>query len=169
MNSEEIAELIAELIAEGHSARDAAKIATSVAKNSSSGGSHLAKSSVDENSLTRSPILDRRNSVDYGNETPEQARQRWFEQERNDPQGIYSGGSTSGGVFGSGAIATADYDPDAVNRTMGAFERVQTLQVQSETLHVLQQLAQQRNAEPLKRIAAPPNAFTRLLGRKKPR
>ncbi len=165
MNPDDIAEMIAELIAEGHSPREAAKIASSVAK-TSPGGTSLARRQADEESLTRSPILDRRNSVDYGNETPAQALERWLEQERNDPQGVYAGGATSGGIFGGDTVTLQDYDPAAFQRTMGAFERAQALQVQAETLKVLKQLKETKEEPAPRRLLS---SFTNRLGRKRDR
>ncbi len=58
-----------------------------------------------------------RKPVDYGDETPAEAEMRWRQQEMADPEGIYAGGSTAGGIFGNDPIATEGYDPGARRRT----------------------------------------------------
>lgn len=136
-------DLIDEFMEEGYSPREAAKMAAATLK----AESKLAKREQDL-SFPSSPQSDRRR-VDYGNETPAEARARWEEQERNDPQGIYSGGAESGGIFGSGAIATDTYDPAAMNRTMGMVERQQNMRVQVEMLQTLRQIQEQNNRQQL--------------------
>lgn len=90
-------------------------------------------------------VQDDGRGVDYGDETPEQAKQRWMEQERRDPQGVYSeGGSSLSGIFGEGSIPLDDYDPAAVNRTIGAVAQVKQLQVQQEMLRELQAVRNER-------------------------
>lgn len=50
----------------------------------------------------------------YGEETPEEALERWTRQEMEDLDGVLGpGGATAGGIFGGGTIATSGYDPDA--------------------------------------------------------
>jgi hypothetical protein len=74
--------------------------------------------------------------VDYGDETPEEAEQRWLEQEAEDPNGLFAGGSTAGGIFGEGPIATTGYDPLAQARTLSRQATVQQMQatrVQQQT------------------------------------
>ncbi len=54
----------------------------------------------------------------YGPETPQQAEERWREQEQRDPDGVYGiGGASAGGIFGDGTVAMGDYDPAARGRT----------------------------------------------------
>lgn len=54
----------------------------------------------------------------YGDETPAEAKERWMDQEMDDPEGAYGpGGMTSGGIFGEGSVAMPDYDPTARART----------------------------------------------------
>ena len=136
-------DLIDEFIEEGYSPREAAKMAASTLR----AEGKLAKREQDL-SFPSSPQSDRRR-VDYGDETPAEARARWEEQERNDPQGIYSGGAESGGIFGQGPIATDSYDPAAMNRTMSVMERRQNMQVQSEMLNTLKQIQQQNEERQL--------------------
>jgi hypothetical protein len=78
--------------------------------------------------------------VDYGNETAAEARERWEAQERADPQGVFSGGSSAGGIFGDGAIATDTYDPAALKRTVDVRAAAQSSQVQHRTLEVLERV-----------------------------
>jgi hypothetical protein len=134
-------ELIDEFIDEGYSPREAAKMAAATLR----AESKLAKREQDL-SFPASPQSDGRR-VDYGDETPAEARARWEEQERNDPQGIYSGGAESGGIFGAGPIATDTYDPAAMNRTMSVVERQQNMRVQSEMLNTLKQIQEQNNQQ----------------------
>lgn len=161
-------DLIDEFISEGYEPLEAAKLAASTMR----AESKLAKREQDL-SFPSSPQSDHRR-VDYGHETPAQARARWEEQERNDPQGIYSGGMETGGVFGSGPVATDSYDPAAMSRTMGMVERQQNLRVQAEMLHTLRQIQEQGRQQ----LPEPPRrrflGFTgrgeeRLLGKKKHR
>lgn len=50
-------------------------------------------------------------------ETAEEAQERWYESEAELPDGVHGlGGSTAGGIFGDGAIATSIYDPGAMGR-----------------------------------------------------
>jgi hypothetical protein len=50
-------------------------------------------------------------------ETPDQARERWLEEEQRDPTGVLGlGGMTSGGIFGDGAVVLDGYDPVAMAR-----------------------------------------------------
>lgn len=50
-------------------------------------------------------------------ETPEEAEERWYAEEAELPDGVHGlGGSTAGGIFGDGAIATNIYDPGAMAR-----------------------------------------------------
>jgi len=107
-------------------------------------------------------------NVDYGDETPEQAKQRWYEQERQDPQGLFTGGASGGGVFGHGPIATSDYDPDAYNRTEERMARAIGVQTQQETLRVLGRMSARMDQlppseeEPRRRLPK----FTSRLSRK---
>jgi hypothetical protein len=104
----------------------------------------------------RSSIQNDSRGVDYGEETPEEAKQRWIEQERRDPNGIYSlGGSTASGIFGDQTIALEDYDPGAVQRNLDGHVKLQQAQVQAqqlevqrETLRLLQDLGAGRQLPP---------------------
>lgn len=55
--------------------------------------------------------------VDYGEESKEEALERWIGQECSDPDGLFAGGASAGGIFGDGAIATSTFDPGARQRT----------------------------------------------------
>lgn len=62
---------------------------------------------------TSSPVV----RPDYEEETAEEARERWLEEEAELMDGVHSiGGATAGGIFGSGPIATEVYDPMAEQR-----------------------------------------------------
>jgi hypothetical protein len=78
--------------------------------------------------------------VDYGNETAAEAKERWMRQEMSDPQGVFAGGSSAGGIFGDGAIATDSYDPGAVRRTVDLRNQAQQAEVQHRTLSVLERV-----------------------------
>lgn len=87
-----------------------------------------------------SPQNDGR-GVNYGQESPEEAKERWLRQERSDPQGIYSmGGASASGIFGSGAIPLDDYDPEARSRGMHTFASAQQLQLQQQQMLLNQRL-----------------------------
>lgn len=168
-----IDDLIDELIEEGYSPREAAKIAAATlrAQERRNGGTLAQHSGTHGTSGTDGvPDVDRR-PVNYGEETPAEARRRWEEQERMDPQGIYSGGSESGGIFGSGPIATETYDPAAVGRSMYVAGQVQTAQVQQETLRLLQEIRQEQQDRRLppqpQRRRFLPSFGERRLGKKK--
>lgn len=77
------------------------------------------------------------NGVDYGEETPQEAKERWIQQEMADPNGIYGGGATAGGVFGDGILATDSYDPGAVSRTLNMQAQVATVRSQAEMLRLM--------------------------------
>lgn len=65
-----------------------------------------------------SPVV--RYDGDPYNETAEQAQERWLEEEAELPDGVHGlGGSTAGGIFGGGPIATNIYDPEAMGRADG--------------------------------------------------
>jgi hypothetical protein len=50
-------------------------------------------------------------------ETPEEAQERWYEEEAELMDGVHGlGGSTAGGIFGDAAISTNIYDPGAMAR-----------------------------------------------------
>jgi hypothetical protein len=114
---------------------------------------------------------DRRATVDYGNETPQEAGARWAFQEMNDPDGVYSmGGASAGGIFGGGAIATETYDPEARQR---AAPGMQT-EVMREMMHELRELRAERNAAalpaaPTQRHFVAGRGTARQLAAKKPR
>ena len=83
------------------------------------------------------------NGVNYGNETPAEARERWIRQEMNDPNGIYGGGATSGGVFGDGAIATDHWDPVAVQRNLNMQAQLTGVQTQAEMLQLMREMREE--------------------------
>lgn len=74
----------------------------------------LTRKPAEETSVAR----NHERGVDmYGEETPEEAQERWRRQEMEDLNGVLGpGGATAGGIFGSGAIPTSDYDPEAQAR-----------------------------------------------------
>lgn len=65
--------------------------------------------------------VNRRGLAMYGNESPDEAYDRWMAQERSDAEGVYGpGGGTAGGIFGDAPVTMADYDPAAHRRTESA-------------------------------------------------
>lgn len=114
-------------------------------------------------------IQDDPRRMHYGAESPAEAKRRWIEQERADPQGIYSfGGSTAGGIFSGGAIPMDDHDPEGAVRTLHAHAQLQQLQVQKESLRLLQEMREELGAsrENTKELSDG-KGERRLLGRKK--
>ena len=115
-------------------------------------------------------VQDDGRGVDYGNESPADAERRWKEQERLDPQGVYSpGGASTGGIFGSGAVPMEDYDPEAVNRSVAAVAQVQNAQVSAELLRELREMREERRQlqQPLRRQLDSGRGDGRRLGRKR--
>lgn len=158
-------ELIRDLVEnQGLSEAEAIQIATATikARRGSGGGQALSKTST-------SGIPSRRSQS--GEESAEEAEARWREQEMQDPQGIYSGGATAGGVFGDGVIAMSDYDPTAIGRTMQVQAQVASLRAQQETLRLLQQMQQQLPGHRPQQLQEPEPerrpVFNRFLGRKR--
>lgn len=99
-------------------------------------------SGVDFPISPQTDLGQQRRAVDYGNETAEQAKRRWIEQEMEDPNGVYAGGSTAGGIFGDGPIVTETYDPMAHRRTEEV-RQMQMVQRQSAlNIAVLEKLAE---------------------------
>jgi hypothetical protein len=50
-------------------------------------------------------------------ETPEEAKERWYREEEEDIEGVHGwAGQSAGGIFGNGPIATESYDPAAHHR-----------------------------------------------------
>lgn len=61
-----------------------------------------------------SPVVRYRGNEE---ESPQQAEERWLEEEAELLDGVHGlGGQTGGGIFGDGAIATSIYDPGAMGR-----------------------------------------------------
>jgi hypothetical protein len=113
--------------------------------------SAIQKSNSGAQGAPLASVQDDGRGVNYGDETPAQAKERWLAQERNDPQGVYSpGGSSGGGIFGGGTIPMEDYDPDAVNRSVGAISQIKQLQIQQQMLMELKAMREQRQLEPPK-------------------
>ena len=161
----DLADMIRALMESGLSADEAARTAAEALK----GKQQITKRepmSLDQRGDGRVP-------VDYGSETPEQAYARWEEQERADPQGVFSGGLSAGGVFGGSPVATDSYDPEAVRRTVDLHNAVNAQQVQLKTLEVLQGMqAQLQGRQEAPQLEEPPqrkSSFTRRLGRKRTR
>lgn len=108
--------------------------------------------------------------VDYGFETPAQAKERWVEQERADPNGLFGGGATAGGVFGDAPIALDSFDPLAVSREVQLRTQMAGIHTQREMLELLQDMRQElrqgrRERRQLESRSDP--SFTRRLGKKK--
>jgi hypothetical protein len=103
---------------------------------------------------------------DYGDETPEEAEQRWMWQETVDPEGLFSGGQTAGGIFGDGPIPTDRYDPAAVRRTVDlAGPQVRT---EGRTVQLLEKILEKLSG-PAERPRLGNGETARRLGKRKPR
>ena len=119
-----------------------------------------------------SPVV--RYEGDHRNESPEEAQERWYEEEAELLDGVHGlGGSSAGGIFGAGAIATNIYDPEAMGRADARMSQTATIKV----LGLVEKL-ERRLAESEARAAgylpgggqpggALPGAASRRLGRGK--
>jgi hypothetical protein len=107
-----------------------------------------------------------RRAVDYGNESKEEARARWLEQEQNDPDGIFGGGAVSGGIFGEGMIASERYDPEARMRQVRMEESRATAQAQTMQVAILQRMAARLGIgeDEIQQLLAPEPPSRRLKG-----
>lgn len=91
----------------------------------------------------------------YGEETPEEARERWMEQEMNDPEGVYGpGGATAGGIFGGGAIPMGDYDPMSHSRSAAQINQ----KVQAKMLTLLDKVLERVERMEAQQLPEPPRA-----------
>lgn len=105
-------------------------------------GGALAKRASTEIEFPSSPQEDRGvQRVDYGDETPQEAEERWIRQEMEDPDGVFAGGSTAGGIFGDAPIATRSFDPAARRRTMDIEESKSNIIERRVTIAVLSKIA----------------------------
>jgi hypothetical protein len=105
-------------------------------------------------------------AADYGGETPEEARERWEQEERADPFGVYGAGAQAGGIFGEAPIVTERYDPAAVGR-MANIASVQNLAAeQRRTNQLLEKLLDRGVAHGLDQLPAA-TAVRRLLGKRR--
>jgi len=119
-----------------------------------------------------SPVVRYRG--DHANETASEAAERWYEEEAELPDGVHGlGGSTAGGIFGNGPIATNIYDPEAMGRTDGRVAQqanIKMLGVLERMERRLTAYEEEKAAEQLPppvRGGALPGAATRRLGRGK--
>lgn len=128
--------MLNQLLAEGLSEEEALKVAAAAVR-VRRGQTSIAKTNG-------GMLQDTRSRVDYGEETAAEAKARWIEQEKADPQGIYSiAGQTASGIFGDSTIATEDYDPAAIGRTLQAhahMQQIQQVHLQREMLESIKQL-----------------------------
>lgn len=167
-------ELIAHLINEqGLSEEDALELASATIKARRGGNIQRTGTSRTAEERKFSPSAqDYDNPVDYGDETAAEAKERWLRQEMNDPDGLFAGGASMGGVFGEGVISTSDFDPMARSRTMGNLAQLQQLQASQEMIKLLQEMRslQQQHQRELPPQEPPPNrlgGFGRFLASKK--
>ncbi len=101
-------------------------------------------------------------------ETPEEAQDRWYEEEAELLDGVHGlGGSTAGGIFGDGAIATHIYDPGAMGRGDARIGQ----QANIKMLGLIERLEQRLNASeevrgklPQRMVQPLPGGRTRRLG-----
>lgn len=104
-------------------------------------------------------------------ETPQQAKERWIREEFSDPNGLFHGGATSGGVFGDGPIVLEDYDPGAYQRNLNIQNQLTQIQVQQKMLQQLEEMQKQAALPPKPTRQLPEEntqrGIRRLLGRKK--
>lgn len=184
MSEDELRAIVSELMVEGFDAGQAMGMARSIlerrGQKNPAQQTQLAHVSQDPRyPVSAQNLPPGRLAVNYGHESPDQAKERWIRQEMEDPNGVYSmGGMTAGGVFGSAAVSTETYDPSAHHRGAPAMQaeamRVQTL-VNVELLKALQGMQQgQAPGHSLPpRHSEPPSQFDdgrgrrRRLGKKK--
>lgn len=120
--------------------------------------------------LSRNPhqqdsVQNHPNRVNYGNETPAQAQERWLAQEMADPNGVFGGGASAGGVFGDGPVILDNFDPLAVKREMEMRSQLAGMTTQREMVELLREMRQELRGE--KQLPKAENAFGRRLGKKK--
>jgi hypothetical protein len=108
-----------------------------------------------------SPVV--RYAGDHRNETPEEAKERWYEEEADLLDGVHGlGGSTAGGIFGEGPISTNIYDPSAMGRADGRMSQTATVKL----LGVIERLEQRLTASEQRSAGAlPPGPGHRRLPR----
>lgn len=157
-----LAELIQMLLDEGLTEEDAAKVAaaTMTARNKA-----ISKTSTVS-------AQQYNNGVDYGEETPAQAKERWIRQEIEDPNGVFGGGSAAGGVFGDGVIITDTHDPSAYKRSLDLHSQLGNMRTQAEMLRLMQEVREELKSNRLPSEERPKalNIFgQRILGSKKKR
>lgn len=165
-----LAEMIAQLLREGATEQEALEVATATLKARRGGTASMQRMGrTAEDRKFSASAQDYDNGVDYGDETAEQAKDRWLRQEMNDPNGLFMGGATMGGVFGDGAIPMADYDPMAVHRAVQMKASVQQLSATQEMLKLLGEMRQQQRELPPREDPPPPRlaGFSRFLGKKR--
>jgi len=134
--------------------------------------SALAKRPAHEIDFPHSPMEQRGiRSVDYGDETPEEAEERWIEQEMEDPDGVFAGGATGGGIFGDAPIATRTYDPGARRRTVDLDNARASALEKRVTVKVLTKIAEKLGCdlEDIGELASGSAPRRQLPGRKRRR
>lgn len=170
MDLDQIIEML--IAEEGLTEQEALKVAAAQVR--------AQRNAIQKRSTDGDPIVSVQNDgrgMNYGDETPAEAEARWKEQERNDPQGLYSpGGSSGGGIFGAGTISVDDYDPDAVNRSVDSISKIQQFRLQQQQLEVQKQLLEELQHKRIEQQSAMPRRpqledgrgrKNRRLGRKK--
>jgi len=87
-------------------------------------------------------------------ESPAEAQERWLEEEAELRDGVHGmGGSTAGGIFGEGPIATNIYDPASHARG----DSRDSMQVNAKILGVLDRLTQRLDARDAPRELTEPS------------
>jgi hypothetical protein len=116
-----------------------------------------------------SPVVRYRG--DHRDESPEEAQERWYEEEAELLDGVHGlGGSTAGGIFGGGPIATNIYDPEAMGRADGRIAQTASIKMLGLVERLEARLTASEAARELpapQRGGALPGAATRRLGRGK--
>lgn len=90
---------------------------------------------------TGSHLSRRERADDEAEESPAEAKERWYREESELPDGVLSlGGMTGGGIFGEGPVATEGYDPMAHDRGEVRMARAMQLQGQRQLNQLLDRI-----------------------------
>lgn len=171
MNLRELLDLLEK---QGITGDKAERIAAEYIRKQESGESgSIERRHQDAVQFPTSPQGDGRRPVDYGHETPAEAKERWMRQEMSDPGGIFGmGGQSAGGIFGGGAIPTDSYDPEAMHRGVAVAAQHAQAQASIKQLEVMERMERQlkereRQERPERQqLPTTQHIMGRLLGRR---